>query len=353
MSDNGEYPTDPDQQGESAATAADETQRRRKGRRFATVFFSVFLALLLVGGGVFAYYLTRVSRAIDHVDRNPSLMPSDTSSDGTPRPAEPTSTTAAGQPMTFVLMGSDSRGSDQGRSDSLMVAYLSGDRKDIYLVSFPRDMWVTIPGRGEAKINAAYAWGGPPLTIATLESMLSTRMQHAAVIDFEGFIQLTEVLGGVTVYNQQASASDGYTFPEGEITIRGKQALAYVRERYDLANGDLDRAGRQRDVVEAIMKKTLTPETIANPVKFGKTVDAFAACMTVSSELDSKTIRSVATSLRINPETGIHSLQAPLDGFGTSSDGQSIDLVDKAGLAELAKAMQTDTMADYAKKYGR
>ncbi|MGJ6980100.1 LCP family protein [Aestuariimicrobium soli] len=343
----------PDQPDENESGQAEVTPaQRRKRRRFATVFFTVLLVVVLAGGAAVAYYLGRVSRAIDHVSRNSSMMPSDTSSDGSPRPAEPTNTAASGQPMTFVLMGSDSRGADQGRSDSLMVAYLSGDRKDIYLVSFPRDMWVTVPGRGEAKINAAYSWGGPPLTIATLESMLNVRMQHAAVIDFEGFIKLTDVLGGVTVYNSQASASDGYTFPEGEITIQGKQALAYVRERYDLARGDLDRASRQRDVVTAIMKKTLTPETLANPVKFGQTVDTFAACMTVSSELDSKTIRSVATSLRVNPETGIHSLQAPIDGFGTSADGQSIDVVDKAGLAELAKAMQTDTMDAYAKKYG-
>ncbi|WP_022910955.1 LCP family protein [Aestuariimicrobium kwangyangense] len=326
--------------------------QRRKGRRFATVFFSVLLVLLLAGGAVFAYYLTRVSRAIDHVSRNPSIMPSEQGVDGTPRPADPTNRTASGQPMTFVLMGSDSRGSDQGRSDSLMVAYLSGDRKDVYLVSFPRDMWVTVPGKGQAKINAAYAWGGPPLTIATLESMLAVRMQHAAVIDFEGFIKLTDVLGGVSVYNKQASKSDGFTFPEGQITIQGKQALAYVRERHDLQRGDLDRAQRQRDVVQAILKKTMTPETIANPVKFGKTVDTFAACMTVSEDLDSKTIRSVATQLRVNPETGIHSLQAPIDGFGTSKDGQSIDVVDKVGLAELAKAMQTDTMDQYAAKYG-
>lgn len=327
--------------------------QRRKRRKFATVFFSVLLVLLLAGGGVFAYYMTRVTRAIDNVNRNSSMMPSDTTPDGTPRPAEPTNSTAESQPMTFVLMGSDSRGSDQGRSDSLIVAYLSGDRKDLYLVSFPRDMWVTIPGKGEAKINAAYAWGGPPLTIATLESMLQVRMQHAAVIDFEGFIKLTDVLGGVTVHNDQASKTGSYTFPEGEITIQGKEALTYVRERKNLQNGDLDRARRQRDVVTAILKKTMTAETLANPVKFANVVDTFAACMTVSDELDSTAIRSIATSLRVNPDTGIHSLQAPLDGFGTSKDGQSIDVVDKQGLAELAKAMQTDTMDTYAAKYGR
>ena len=118
---------------------------------------------------------------------------------------------------------------------------------------------------------------------------------------------------------------------------------------------DLVAASRARGIPTALSPSVtpqLTPETIANPVKFGKTVDTFAACMTVSEDLDSKTIRSVATQLRVNPETGIHSLQAPIDGFGTSKDGQSIDVVDKVGLAELAKAMQTDTMDQYAAKYG-
>ena len=168
-------------------------------------------------------------------------------------------------------MGSDSRDASDagaGRSDSLMVMHLAADRKDAYLISFPRDMYVDIPGYGKNKINAAYSFGGPQLAVATLEDLLHSRMDHVAIIDFDGFIGLTEELGGVTVMNEHASKSRGYTFPAGKITIKGDEALAFVRERYELPNGDLDRAERQRLVVKAILEKGLSPETIRNPAKF-------------------------------------------------------------------------------------
>lgn len=327
----------------------------RRGRRAMTVFFTLLVALLLIGGGLAFYYLTRVSNAIDQMHRDPNLMPTagtSTAADGTvvTRPPDPSSSTKQ-KPMTFVLMGSDSRGADQGRSDSLMVAYLSGDRKNIYLVSFPRDMWVQIPGRGQAKINAAYAWGGPQLTIQTLEQLTGARMQHAGVIDFGGFIQLTEVLDGVLVNNEHASETNGFIFPKGWITLKGEPALVYVRERYNLPNGDLDRAKRQRAVVQAIMAKVLTPETIGNPARFGAAVDTFGKAMTVDEGLSKELIASTATSLRIGGASSIKSLQAPISGFGTSADGQSIDVVDTAGLAELSEAMKTDTMEAYYLKH--
>lgn len=86
-------------------------------------------------------------------------------------------------------MGSDSRdaaNSGAGRSDTLIVLHLSGDRRHAYLISFPRDMYVPIPGRGKNKINAAFAFGGPQLAVRTLEGLLDTRMDHVALIDFDG-----------------------------------------------------------------------------------------------------------------------------------------------------------------------
>ena len=87
------------------------------------------------------------------------------------------------------------------------------------------------------------------------------------LIDFEGFIQLTEELGGVKVYNKYASVSWGYSFPVGNVNLRGEQALAYVRERRQLSHGDLDRGERQRVVLRAIFAKGLAKETLTNPFK--------------------------------------------------------------------------------------
>ena len=121
-------------------------------------------------------------------------------------------------------------------------------RDKVHIVSFPRDMWVDVPGRGFAKINAAYAYGGEALATRTLESLVGVRMDHAAKIDFEGFTGLTTELGGVTVDNKIASETQGYAWPKGEVTIQGEEALVYVRQRYGMPNGDLDRAERQRAV---------------------------------------------------------------------------------------------------------
>jgi len=315
--------------------------KKTRGRRALVITLVLLLALLLAAGGVVAYFFFRINSAIDSLDRDPSLLPSSTAS-------APTSE-ADNSPVTFVLMGSDSRSTEasEGRSDVLMVAYLSGDRSHVYLTSFPRDMWVAVPGYGQAKINAAYAWGGPALTVQTLESLTDVRMDHAVVIDFEGFINLTTTLGGVTVDNKYASSSNGYTFPQGQITLQGEEALAYVRERYDLPNGDLDRAERQRAVVSAIIDKVVSPQVLTDPGTFGDVVDQVASCVTVDSGLTTDSVWSLARSLKFTGSEGVRSLQAPISGFGTSADGQAIDIVDEAGLAELGQAMAGDTMDEY------
>jgi anionic cell wall polymer biosynthesis LytR-Cps2A-Psr (LCP) family protein len=176
-------------------------------------------------------------------------------------------------------------------------------------------------------------------------------MNHVAIIDFDGFIRLTEALGGVTVVNEHASKTRGYTFPAGKITIRGDEALAFVRERYELPNGDLDRAERQRLVVKAILEKGLSPETISNPAKFTGFVSEMAKHLVVDDELTDKEIRRTALSLRLSGND-LHLLQAPISGFGTIN-GASIDVVDRARMAELGKALRTDTMADYVQRYPR
>ncbi|HEX8510868.1 MAG TPA: LCP family protein, partial [Propionibacteriaceae bacterium] len=190
---------------------------------------------------------------------------------------------------------------------------------------------------------------GPQLTIRTLEGLLNTRMDHAVLIDFEGFVKLTDDLGGVTVVNKHRSQSRGYTFPTGEITIRGDQALAYVRERYALPQGDLDRAERQRDVVKAILDKGLSAETVANPLKFNRFVTGIAQHLTVDSELTDAKIRKTALSLRLTGKD-VRQLQAPISGFATVR-GMSIDVVNHRQLKELAKALQEDEMDSYLREH--
>ncbi|MGI8456948.1 MAG: LCP family protein [Propionibacteriaceae bacterium] len=327
--------------------------RARRWLRRTIAVLAVVVVVSLAAGFFYAFTLQRSVSA--NLQRVPDLLPSDSpsSSAEAPRPTKPTTGRAANS-INVVLMGSDSRDtsdSGAGRSDVLMVAHLDADRKQAYVVSFPRDMWVAIPDHGKAKINAAFAYGGPKLTVRTLEGLLDTRMDHVALMDFEGFVNLTKDLGGVTVTNKYASTSQGFHFPVGKITIQGDQALAYVRERHQLPHGDLDRAQRQRIVVQAILAKGLSGDTITNPAKFKAFVTQLSTYMQVDDSLTDAELRKVALSLRLTG-SDVQLLQAPIAGFGTIR-GQSVDVVDEPRLKELAEALKDDDMASYLEKYPR
>lgn len=322
-----------------------DVPRRKKRRGPLFVLLMVCIGLLVLGLVAGGYYAARGIAALDSVSRDQQLTPQDY--EGRPPAATPTGAGVAA-PINFVLMGSDSRGDiENGRSDSLMVAHVTGDRKAVYLVSFPRDMWVDIPGRGKGKLNWAYAFGGPQLTVRTLEQLTGVRMDHTVLIDFEGFMQLTDAVGGIEVYNPWATGQrPGMRFEEGLIELDGERALAYVRERYSLPNGDLDRAWRQRTVVKAIIRKVMTPETLANPVTFTRVLGQLADTVTVDDGMTNQYVTELALSMRLEGTGSVGLLQAPIEGFGTV-DGQSVDVVDVEGLAELSQALAGDTMPEY------
>jgi polyisoprenyl-teichoic acid--peptidoglycan teichoic acid transferase len=337
--------------GQSADPDTDPPVTRRKRRTWLAAVLTA-VALLLVGALIAgALYAFSIDRAVnDNLQHSTEQLPAETpiAKGEKARPAK-----GSGEAINYVLMGSDSRNvgnAGQGRSDVLILMHLAADRKNAYMISFPRDMYVPIPGHGKNKINAAFAYGGPQLTVRTLEGLLDTRMDHVALIDFEGFIQLTEELGGVKVYNKYGSVSGGYNFPVGNVTLRGEQALAYVRERHQLPHGDLDRAERQRVVLQAILAKGLAKETVSNPFKFVNFARGVARHVSVDDRLTERELRKTALSLRMSPND-VHMLQAPISRFGTSPTKQSIDIVDKKQLAELAKALRNDEMDSYVEEY--
>ena len=210
-------------------------------------------ALLLVGGGgVAAYYAYRMSlddnleRIDPFADVDPSTRPSAPAVEG------PTA------PVNILVLGSDSRISagdptawEAGaqRTDAIMLVHLAADRKSAAAISIPRDSWVPIPGHGEAKVNAAFSFGGPALMIQTVEDLTGVRIDHFAVTDFESFETLTDSLDGVEI-----------TVPDGNggsvrQAMTGEEALTFARERHALANGDFGRVQRQQAWMRAIVAK--------------------------------------------------------------------------------------------------
>ena len=282
-----------------AAPPSGDPKRAAPRRRIWLRVLIVVASLLVVLLGAGAIYLSAIDRSIiQNINRGVDL-PSDEPS-AAPGDARPTKEPQETGTLNYVLLGSDSRDPDNagsGRSDTMMLVHLNAKRTKAYVISFPRDMYVDIPGHGRNKINAAYAFGGVPLTVRTMENLTGVRMDHVAMVDFEGFISLTNDLKGVTVINKNAFSSHDFDYPVGKITVRGEQALWYVRERKQLPRGDLDRAENQRSVIKAIVAKGLSAQVISDPARFTRFIG------------------------------------------------------NEAKLAELAKALKTDKMAGYVKKY--
>ncbi|SDS97178.1 LCP family protein [Microlunatus soli] len=316
------------------------TPGRRLGRRGLLIGGLVLVPVAAFGG----YQAWSVADGLNGLQRGLDL-PTGTGSAGSTAPT--TADPAAGSAVDVMLLGSDSRDPDaeDGRSDTIMLLHLAADRKNAYLISFPRDLWVTVPGRGKAKINSAYADGGSNLMAKTLNELTGIGIDHAAVIDFSGFADLTEAVGGVTVNNSRAFDSHGYHYSKGSITIAGKEALWFVRERHALPDGDFDRAANQRKVVKALAAKIAGPSTLANPGKLSDVIGTVSKYVTVDGGLDNTTLLGLAGSMK-SAAGSLVTLQAPVSGTGMM-DGQSVDLIDSARMKKLAAALQQDTLDDY------
>jgi LCP family protein required for cell wall assembly len=325
----------------------DDAPPESKSRRLLPKVLIGVSVLMVVVIGAGWWYAATIDRSLTRNINRGVELPTDPSSVRPSKEAHETGT------LNYVLLGSDSRdpgNEGNGRSDTMMLVHLNAKRTKAYIVSFPRDMYVNIPGYGRNKINAAFAFGGAPLAVRTLENLTGVRMDHVALIDFEGFIRLTQDLHGVTVINKTAFTSHGFDYPEGKITIAGEEALWFVRERHQLPGGDLDRAENQRNVIKAIVQKGLSASVISDPAAFTTFLSNAARYMTVDNDLSDTEIKRTAHSLRLSGKD-IDLLQAPISGFGTSRDGQSIDIVDTAKMAELSAALKKDKLSQYVEKY--
>jgi len=260
--------------------------RAKKKRTARNVLLSVVAVFLVVavGAGVYAFSLANSFNAKSQ--KIEAAFPS-----GAARPAG--SATGA---VNVLLLGSDSRAAAWGsaeagdssdqRSDSMMWVHVPADRKNIYMMSVMRDTWVQIPGHGEAKINAAMTLGGIPLVVQTLEGMFHSRLDHVAVVDFEGFKAMTDALGGVNVNIPTAFNTRQFSFPAGKQQLNGEEALAFVRERKAFSDGDYQRVKNQQLFLKALMSKFLTTETLTNPVKISELVDTVSPYVSVDKSLD-------------------------------------------------------------------
>jgi LCP family protein required for cell wall assembly len=322
---------------ETQTRASRRSARRR--RRWVKPLVITLTSVLVLLAGAIGGYLAWINHAVDANVKRESLLPTTT----IPGVVAPTRAEAAKDSLNLLLLGSDSRGQDQGRSDVIVLAHISDDRSRVDLIHFPRDLWVDIPGRGKNKINAAYAYGGAPLLVQTLQTLIKVPVDHAAVVDFEGFKAMTDAVGGVDV--QVTESSPGY--PKGLMHMNGEQGLVFVRDRHDLSQGDISRGQRQQAFIKAVMLKGLSKDVLLNPVRLASFIDAATKNMTVDQDFDLGTIRSLALSMRNIRGGDVHFWEAPWTGVGTSSGGASIVNMSVEQMNTLSAALMNDSMSTY------
>ncbi|WYP26059.1 LCP family protein [Alkalihalobacillus sp. FSL W8-0930] len=160
-------------------------------------------------------------------------------------------------PVSFLIAGIDARGDNlSGRSDTMILVTVNPKLNSIKMLSVPRDTRTEIVGKGTIeKITHAYAYGGPAMAMDSVENLFNVNIDHYVTINMEGFKELIDALGGVSVNSDLAFSWEGYSFTEGPQFLNGEEALAYTRMRKEDPRGDFGRAARQREIVEAVIKE--------------------------------------------------------------------------------------------------
>jgi LCP family protein required for cell wall assembly len=207
-------------------------------------------------------------------------------------------------------------GRDEGaRSDTMMLVHLSADHDKVTIVNLPRDSLVTIPAhrsngsegaRGaqiperQGKLTWSYQFGGPSLTVKTIERATGIRVDHYIEVNFLGFVKMVDTLGGVTICTEQPinDKKSGLKLPAGKNHLDGIKGLAFARARYSLTGGsDLPRIGRQQQFMAAMMQQALSTSTLTDPIKFTKFLTASLKSVRVDPGL-AKHANALARQLR-------------------------------------------------------
>lgn len=245
------------------------------------------------------------------------------------------------------------------RSDTIMVLHVPAHRQRAFLISIPRDSYVEIydeTGKptGRDKINAAFSAYGPSGYIATVEELTGLRMDHLAIMDWKGFKDLSTAVGGVEVCIPETfyDESQQITWEKGCREIEGEEALAYVRTRHGLENGDFDRIKRQQNFMRALMGKVLADESSSGVDGLTDALRAVTKNLTVDEDWGTDEIRRFALSMRGLETEQVTFLTAPLKRYDYTDDGQSIVLLDGRQSRVLWRAVEKDRVSKYLRRYG-
>jgi LCP family protein required for cell wall assembly len=301
-------------------------QPGRRGRRIALIIGVVVIVLIAGIGGTYFWLNGKLNHTV--------TLPK-------------TTLTSAG--TNWLIAGDDSRNGisrsqraslhlgSQGAdaSDSLMLLH-TGSGKPV-LISIPRDSYVTIPGHGQNKINAALAIGGPTLLVQSVEEATGLRIDHYMGIGFGGLADVVNKVGGVRIClpNAVNDPFSGVNLKAGCQNLNGKQAVAFVRDRHSFATSDLQRIQDQRAFLQALLSKATSPGVYLNPftaLPFGSSA---AGSVSVDKGTSLYDLLQVAFALR-GPETGT----VPIANANFPTSAGDAVLWDRTKALQLFNALQ-------------
>ncbi|WP_066939562.1 LCP family protein [Microtetraspora fusca] len=290
-------------------SADNQPPSRGRWRRRLRWLIALGLALPLAAAGVVAAAYAKLSGNVRHIEVTPQDL-------GETRPPK-----APTKAVNVLVVGSDQRDGKNAkygrrlvgeRTDTIMLAHVSPNRDNALIISFPRDSLVRLPAcRADASknltgqaphvgmINESFNFGGVACTWKTIETLTGIHIDHFVKVDFTGFKGMVNAVGGVEVCVPQPinDTKAVLHLPAGRQTLKGEQALGYVRARYSLGDGsDIGRIQRQQMFVASMIKKVMSGETLTSPTKLYDFLDAATKSVTTDPDLTPGVMKDLADS---------------------------------------------------------
>lgn len=333
-------------------------RRGRLARRVLLALAAAASVLVLVVSATGYAVVSWSSRSIERVDAFAGLT-------DRPGPNAPGTT-------TFLLVGSDGRdgmtaadqrrlhvGSEASaagrRADTMLLVHVSAPRNRVQVVSLPRDSYVTIPAHRGAdgtdvperrtKLNAAYAFGGPPLTVATIERSTGVRVDHYVEVDFLGFVHLVDAVGGVEVCTpvRMRDRKAGLRLPAGTSHVDGETGLAFVRARSVDARADLGRVERQQQFLAAMAHRVTSSDVLLDPRALVRFLDAALSAVRADPGLSESRLVELGTQLRHISGEDIRFQTVPVANPSFRAPGAgAVALWDETAAGQLFGSLRTD-----------
>ena len=327
-------------------------------RRWPRVLAGIASTLVLLATGAAAAGAVLYDRLDDNIV---GIDVSDQFTD--PRPTKAADPT---EPMNVLVMGSDTRdikgskkygnssnaGIEGQRSDTTLLFHISGDRTRILGMSIPRDSLVTLPmcknsqgqmmGGYTGRFNEAFDIGGPGCTMKAVEELTGIYIDHFVVVDFNGFKDMVDAVGGVEVCLEESvdDPNSGLKLPAGKQDISGEDALAFVRARETLGDGsDLQRIQRQQDFISSMIRKVTSTGVITNPIKLFNLLDAGTKSLTTDKQMSNlSVIQDIAESMTGIRPSDVTFVTVP---YVYNADGSTVSW-DQAKADRMFKAIIND-----------